>query len=56
MDLDQELEIRCLLSEIGSCPYRVALKVAFGYEISEKCPWQAVLKAALDKEAGEVLK
>ena len=49
MTLDQELEIRCLISDVAHCDYRVALKEMFGYDIPTKCPYRKVLTTAFNQ-------
>lgn len=53
MTLEDELEIRCLVTDVAHCDYRVALKRYFEYDIPTECPYRKVLKTAFEQHLAD---
>ena len=49
MELGDELNIRCLLSDLAHCDYRTILKEQFSYDIPTECPYRSVLKTMFEQ-------
>lgn len=48
MEIDTEIDIRCLISDKKNCPYREIIKKSFGYDIPAVCPYRRLLKSAFE--------
>ena len=44
-----ELDIRCLLADLDSCPYRYRLFWHFGRKIKSQCPHRKTLRRLFEK-------
>jgi hypothetical protein len=49
MTYDDDVDIRCLLSEDTHCQFRVKLNKNFGYDIPIKCPYRVILKTVFEQ-------
>ena len=49
MDIDKDIDIRCLIADLAQCEYRVARKECFDYKGSTKCPHRDKLKREFEQ-------
>ena len=54
MILEEELEVRCLVSDVAHCDYRVARKKYFGYNGPTKCPHRPKLKREFEQYLADI--
>ena len=53
MDLEQENDIRCMLSS-DNCEYRIMRKECFGYQGSVKCPHREELRREFEQHLADI--